>query len=138
MDFQEISNNMIADFDRAVAINSKIEKLQRKIDAEKAGYTEASDLGAAAGLESGDIILKILSELYPEGKIPREEAEEILMPLLQHQHEYIVDAAAKVQETMNKKAKIGLKAIRPEFNLDRARDLIYYISDRSFEDGFSW
>ncbi len=138
MDPRELTNAMIREFDKALALDPEARKIRRKADEGSATYVDAGNYGAAAGRAVGKVIIRNMQELYPEGRIPRLEVSPILLPLLEHEHDVICNITEKVQTTMNQKAGIVLKAIRPQFNKERADELIRVLSDGSFEDGFTW
>ena len=56
-------------------------------------------------------------------------ASRIIPETLQHNHELITEVTAKIQEDLNKRAGIGIKAIKPELNEDRIKGLIEKVSN---------
>lgn len=138
MDPQETISNMISAYDAAVASDKTITKMQRLLNDGKGGYSEVNELAGASGSIVGKIIAAQLKEMYPEGRIPRVEIEPILIPLMQHNHDFVAAAAEKAQNKINEDVGVGLKAIRPEFDMDRAKEFVREISDGSFDDDFTW
>lgn len=126
------------DFTEDLQTDRMIAGIQRKID--RGGtWADAEAYAARLGeLKSRALQNNITAAVLPEGRMSRELAEEILMPALEENYRLVLDAAAQVQESLNQKAGIGLKAVRPEMNTDRVQGLVERIGEsENFED-VSW
>ena len=79
-----------------------------------------------------------LHELYPEGQITEDQAREVLSPILRQLHDTVNMMTAETINQMNAAAGIGLKALNPEYDIERENELVAEVSHRSFEDGVTW
>lgn len=61
-------------------------------------------------------------EMFPSGKMQQEMVDSII-GLLRLDHEIVTEATTIVQEKLNQDAGIGLKAVEPKMDLDRAQGL---------------
>lgn len=107
-------SNILTDFSRTNESDDNIKKLKKKIEDGSATYTEANKY---ALLVSGNMKTSferyMKSENLPNGKCYYNIAERIISATEHEQYEMIAEYAENVQKTLNKKAKIGIKAQRP-------------------------
>ncbi len=92
----------------------------------------------AEGREAAKKAEKQLQELYPNGQISEDEVRAVLSPILRKLHDDVNQMSAETINQMNKDASIGLKALKPEYDIARENEMVTEISRRSFEDGFTW
>ena len=116
-----------------------IADLQKRLRESGVSYREAEEYAARIGeLLSRALRENISPEILPGGKMPLDLAEEILRPLLTQNYEEASRVAAQVQKSLNERAGLGMNALRPEVNEDRATGIIEKISSYdSYEEG-SW
>ena len=114
-----------------------IADLQKRLSESGVSYREAEEYAARIGeLLSRALQENITAEILPDGKMPLELAEEILRPLLTQNYEEASRVAAQVQKSLNQRAGLGMNALQPEVNEDRATGIIEKISSYdSYEDG---
>jgi len=107
----------------------------KKINEGKATYEEVEELSYRVGKDLGKSLLANLEPTIPAGaKVPDDIYEVILGPVLKEGHGAVIEAAKKVQEEMNKRAGIGLKAQTADFDEDRAKGLAEKLKSGIFED----
>lgn len=119
-----ITSGLIESFVEAIQNDSIIERLVEKINDGRATYADVERLASRTGTITGTLISDRLSELAVDGTVTEDQAREVLMALTESNHRLVSNAAAEVQESLNRRAGLGLKAIRPEFNRDRVEGLI--------------
>lgn len=125
------------DFTSAIGNDKKIAWLEKRIST--AGkWRDAEEYAALLGEHKSRALQKnITAGVLPDGRMTKELAEEVLTPTLTANYRMAVEASARVQESLNEAAGIGMKAVRPELNADRIRGLVNRISaGESFEDVF--
>lgn len=126
MDFEEIKLQELAEkvmaeeYDVAVTRDAKIAKLQKAAKEGIAKYRAAEEIASRTGMHTADVLLTNLADLYPDGKIPEEDAKALITPMLRHNYEYVSEYAKEAQETMNKDIGVSLNAVVPEFDRNRA------------------
>lgn len=115
-----------------------IAKLEKQIREGKGTFSILHKLSEASGLDLADSIIKKLNNDYPGGEISAEDARAILHPSLIRNHLFISEMTAAVINTMYQKAKIGIKAISPEYNIARENDLVTEVVDGTYtREGFA-
>lgn len=116
--------------------SEKIKALEAKVRDGTATYIEAQRYA----VETGDILAKafkkyITEDALPDGRMYYNIAQRILQPTLKENYTLITDVAKQVQEVLNKKAGLGLKAVVPEFNQERVDGLVNHLDHaETFED----
>lgn len=90
------------------------------------------------GRKAAELAEKQLQELYPNGHMTEDQVREVLSPILKKLHDDVNQLSAETINQMNKDAGIGLKALKPEYDIERENELVKEISRRSFEDGVTW
>lgn len=135
---QELLGTVENDFTSALQQDRIIAKLRRRID-NGGTWADAEDYAARLGeLKSRALQRSITAELLPDGRMSRELAEEILTPALTENYRLALDAAVRVQESLNRSAELGLKAVRPELNADRIQGFVERIGQGESFDEVSW
>ena len=106
-------------------------KLEKKIRDGKGTFKDLHALSAASGKDLSAIVMRELKEEFPNGNISEADARRIIRPHLLRNHAYISEMAAAVIDAMNKKAGVGLKAVAPEYNMNRENEIVKEIVDWS-------
>lgn len=102
-------------------------------------WADAEAYAARVGeLKSAALQSNITAAVLPNGTMSRELAKEILMPALEENYHLVMNAAAQVQESLNQKAGIGLRAVRPKMNIDRVQGIVEKVSSGESFDKVSW
>lgn len=135
---EELLSDIESAFTTAVKSDKDIAWLQKRID--KGGkWRDAEEYAARLGeLKSQALQGCITADRLPDSRMSRELAEEVLTPALSGNYRMVVEAAARVQENLNETAGIGLKAVRPELNMNRIEGLVERISEGESFDAVSW
>lgn len=110
--------------------NSRIDNLIKKIANGDADYETlleyANELGKC--LENA-FKLNISDDVLPDGKMYYNIAQRIVEPFVKQNYDYISNYCVTVQNDLNTKAGLGLKGIKPDYNLEKTESIINYISN---------
>ena len=127
------------DFRTRIQNSTKLKDLLQLVTDGKATYVQAEEFAHEAGtLLSQTLGEHISSAVLPDGKMYFNIADRVLRPVLQEDHQLISDVAVQVQEHLNKKAGIGLKAQSVSVNEDRIDGIIDKVSDAESFDDVAW
>lgn len=116
-DGAQIARKVIEEFDKNISGNEIVQNFYRLAAGGEATYKEANEAAREAG--------EILAQAYrnnvgeanpPDEKMIYELAKQILDAPMRHDYETVSEIATLAQENLNKKAGIGIKAIRSEFD----------------------
>ena len=120
--------------------NSKIiRELYRKVEQGNATYKEANEFAIEVGeLLSGSFKKNLSSSVLPNGRMYYNVADRIIRDTLGNNYELVADISAKIQEILNKKAGIGIKAIKPKINEDKVRGIVDIVSGKEKYDDIAY
>ena len=120
--------------------NSKIiRELYRKVEQGNATYKEANEFAIEVGeLLSGSFKKNLSSSVLPDGRMYYNIADRIIRDTLGNNYELVADISAKIQEILNKKAGIGIKAIKPKINEDKVRGIVDIVSGKEKYDDIAY
>lgn len=120
--------------------NSKIiRELYRKVKQGNATYKEANEFAIEVGeLLSGSFKKNLSSSVLPNGRMYYNVADRIIRDTLGNNYELVADISAKIQEILNKKAGIGIKAIKPKINEDKVRGIVDIVSGKEKYDDIAY
>lgn len=128
-----------SDFQKNFDQSKRIQGLYDKIRDGTATYAEANDFSIETGSILADTFSrKLSSEILPDGKMYYNIADQVVASLMRNNYELVADAAVRVQETLNKAAQIGIKAVKPELNEDRIRGIVDKVSNSEKYDDAAW
>jgi hypothetical protein len=122
-------------FKAEYSTSKKIKRLLERIKSADANYVDAN----AYAEEVGDILKRafekfVSSDALPDGKMYYNIADRLLRETLGNNYKLIADASETVQTALNRASDIGMKAIRPEMEEDRLKNLIDRISNEEYYD----
>lgn len=99
-------------------------QLLSKIEEGRGNYQDVSDYAVRLGeLLSKALKLRVSADNLPDGKLYYNIAEKLLGPLLKENHELISYAARITQQSLNKAAGLGVKAVVPKLDEERLNEL---------------
>lgn len=126
-------------FDKKIEQNIKIPPLLQAIYDGKASYIEAEDYAFEVGSSLAEVFRENLSsKLLPDGKMYYNIADRVIRPLLETEYMLAANVATQVQNTLNQKAGIGLKAQMIEVDEDRVQGIIDKVSNADAYDEMAW
>lgn len=130
---------ILTDFRTGIQDSEKLKGLLQLVSGGKATYPQAEEFAYEVGSLLSQVLQKhITSAALPDGKMFFNIADRVLRPVLEEDHQIISDVAVKVQEQLNQKAHIGLKAKAVPVNEDRIAGIIDKIADADNFDDVGW
>lgn len=123
---------MINELEKEISKDPEITAFLKKLKDGKAVQSDVSLYGANLGECVGRIIYRSIGK-----DMTWDELNGLAMPLFREVYEKMFDAASIVQVQEDRKDKIGIKPIKPEFPEQKIHDLIYkiYTVVKEQEDG---
>ena len=119
----ELYEAILNDFKTSIEHNFSLQFAAKQL--ETGGYAAAQMFAQEVGKVAADVLQRnLLSGVLPDGKLYFNIAERTITPLLKEMYNLDANACETVQNAINKRAGNALKAVRPEFNTDRAEGLI--------------
>lgn len=135
----ELLERIRNDFKIKFEENEKIKELYELMASGNATYKEVNEFA----IETGRILTIVFandlsSSVLPDGKMYFNIANRIIPDTLKKNHELVTDAGAQVQKSLNEKAGIRIRAIKPEINQDRIVGLVNKVSSADSYDSVAW
>ena len=123
-------------FRRNLEASEEIQRLARLIEEGKADYTDAAKYAELCGQALSQAFgANFTAADLPQGKAYFNIADRVIRPMLEEDHGLISQAAAQVQEALNKKAGLTLKTQKVPLNEDRVAGIVDKVSNaEQFED----
>ena len=126
-------------FREEIGNNSKIKALYAVIQGGNATYIDAEEYAYEVGKALAIVFSDHLSSaVLPEGQMFYNIAERVIRPLLEEDHDLVSDAATTVQQMLNRKAGLGIKAQTVPVNADRIDGIINRVSSAAQYDDVTW
>lgn len=119
-------------FRQQVEQDKTVSSILRKLEGKTADYADAHALAVRYGEILADSFGAELGGFT--GVMPKELAEMLIRPMLGQNYELVSEAAQQVQQMLNERAGIGLKAIKAPLNVDRVDGIIGRVCEEPFED----
>lgn len=146
----DIANELLEllkkDYEKEVSENKTIQLILKKTKEGTADYTDSLKFAK----EIGNCVEKaftnnISDETLPDSKMYYDLAKALIEPMCKENYKTITAHCAAIQTSLNKRANIGLQAIKPEYNKEKTEGIINYISsankyserEQSFLDSLS-
>lgn len=131
MEKAEVINKLRRNFELARTHHKRFSALYDKVLDGTITYPEVQELAKMSGEEIGNAVYQYVKE--NPGEFTEEELMDLIPDVLQINHEYVSEACEVAQEQINKKAGVGLKPAKPDFDRVRASDLAKVILTESEE-----
>lgn len=126
-------------FSEKISLNPKIRSMAKQIMDGSATYVDAEEYAYQIGQALSQTFGELLSsDVLPDGRMYFNIADRVLRPMLMEDHKIVADAAEKVQNALNKKAKIGIKAQSAPVNEDRIYGIVNKVAEAENYDDVSW
>lgn len=127
------------DFERSYLKSKRIIELKSRLVKGVADYKDGHTFAIEVGTILSNAFCKNISSAdLPDGRLYYNIADRVLRPMLEHDFDLISEYSMEMQEILNKKAKIGIKAIRPELNLDKIQGIIDITSGKKQYDDIAY
>lgn len=124
----------MTEYGKALMKNPTIRKLGQKVDSGTITAAEMNRLCGEYGKMAGRCIGDQLLAEYPNGHVSEDDVRVVVSPVLRQMHKLISEVTMKMINAQYEKAGIGIKAVVPEYNVQRENELVKELSRRSFED----
>lgn len=135
----ELIDVLRKEFSRSCSRDRKITAILDKVESGMATYADAHELSLLVGKGLSNSMLTYVTEDFFAGdNFTREEAEELLVPMLEDAFERISTPTAKIQKSLNQKAGLGLNAKTPPMNQERLAGLCEKIASYSDYVSAKW
>lgn len=135
----EILDRIETIFQNKFTNDKTIAKLYWKVQQGTATYKEVNEYAVRTGELLAEALRRGVSSAdIPDGRMYYNIAERVLTPMLTNNYEIVSAVAAQVQDSMNKAAGIGIKAIKPEVNTDRIDGIVNKVSAAQSYDDVAW
>ena len=136
---RELLERLRRSFSEKFTKNKKIDKILSTIREGEPTYSEVNELSIVVG----DILAEVFGEnlsqdLLPDGKMYYNIAKRTIEPMMINNYGIVTDNAAIVQEILNKKAGIGIKAQIPPLNQSRIDGIINRLDEAEFFNDIKW
>lgn len=127
------------EFSNEISKSNVIKSLFEKISNGSATYAEAHEYA----IEVGRILAtayknNISSSVLPDGKMYYNIAKRVIEPTMKVNYELVANVAEHVQNSLNKKANIGIKAIKPQLNQDKIDGIVSRLASEDTYDDVAW
>ena len=123
---EKINNSFTLSYQESKDIKKSLEAIERKT----VSYEEAEAFAEAIGKMLVEALNEhITADVLPDGKMYFNIAEKILEPTMENNYSLISEYAKDVQEILNSKADIDVKAVKPKYNDKKLKTLISIISN---------
>lgn len=135
----EILERVEAIFQNRFTKDKTIADLHRRVQQGTATYKEVNEYAVRTGEILAEALRRgVSSSELPDGRMYYNIAERVLTPTLTNNYEIVSGVAVQVQESLNKAAGIGIKAIKPELNTDRIDGLVNKVSAAQSFEAVAW
>lgn len=140
---EDIAPALLNDLQQAFAekldASDGIRRLLKAIRDGTGTYIEAGDYA----WEVGDALANVFGErlssaVLPDGRMYYNIADRVIRPLLEQDYALVAEAARTVQQHLNEKAELGLKAQAAPLNVDRIDGIIDRVSAAESFDDVRW
>lgn len=126
-------------FDGALQDNKQAKELLEAIMAGSAVYPDAAAYAEDVGQALADAFAAVLSsETLPDGRMYWNIADRVVRPMLEEDHQLVSTAAVKVQQALNQRAGLGLKAQAATLDNDRVEGILNKITAAERYDDVAW
>lgn len=137
----ELNEQIDAKFKANNLRDRQLRAVSQKIDSGKANLTDAHAYAERLGINLSSALTGTLTaDNLPNGKLYYNIAERTVIPALESNYDMVNEAAAKIQEDLDRKSRIGLKAVKADFPKDRIQNLIDKLTadDITADEVISW
>lgn len=126
-------------FNEKILLSPKIRAVEKIIRTGKATYVDAEDYAYLIGEALSQTFGELLSaDVLPDGRMYYNIADRVLRPLLEDDHKIVSNAAVIAQESLNKKAGIGIKAQTVGVDEDRIYGIVNKVAEADNFDNIAW
>ena len=127
------------DFEKSMENNPALDRVAELVKSGTATYKDANDYATWTGqLLSAAIKKNVKVDTLPDGRMYYNIADRIIGDTLSNNYELVSKVATQVQESMNLKYNIGMKAVKPKINQSRINGLVDRLSGEDDFEKVAW
>lgn len=139
----DISEDLLAKlqnkFKNEVKQNQELIALVNKVKNGQATHHETNQFA----IKIGEVLAQIFQDNLSADQLPNRRmyyniASKVIDPLMINNYELVSNLGIEVQKTLNKKAKISIKPIKPPFNGERSQGIIQRVASTENFDDIKW
>ena len=135
----ELLEEIKREFQKRFNKNDSIKDLYEKVRKKKASYKEAHKFAEETGeILAGVFKDNISSDRLPDGRMYYNIAKRIIPEMLKNNYELTTEISMDIQKNINESARIGIKALRPEFNEDKVQGIVNIVSGKEEYDKIAY
>ncbi|MDO4679683.1 MAG: hypothetical protein Q4A55_00180 [Aerococcus sp.] len=113
-------------------------KIQALLQGKKRSHKQADEFAKQTAKQLGASIQDhVYSAVLPDGRMSYEMADHVIGKMLEESYRDVDDFTASVQKSLNKDAKLGIKAQKTDFNTNMAKGLVNKVSEADNFDAFT-
>ncbi len=133
---EKLYENVQSSFERNLAADKKAASLLEKINAGKGNYVVAGDYAECVGESLRKAYQTNLSGI--DGAMHWSTAKAVIEPTLEEEYGIVSTAAATVQQSLNTKAGMGLKAVKASYNSEAVSGIMNKVCSYESYDAAAW
>ena len=121
--FEELLKKMLTEYSKRISADNALKALRQTIYTGPTSET-AVQYAEAAGRILSDILQdNVTAGLFGE-TIDVSDLASLIIPMLERNHEGVVAASSTIQKVLNKRNKLNLKVVKPEFDRHAAMNIV--------------
>lgn len=125
----ELLEKITNSFKENISKKQSLKKLKELVEKGNATYQEAHSYAIGVGEAMADAFSSNLSaDILPDGKLYYNIAEKIIPPTMNKGFDMVSVVTQRIQQSLNKKAGLNIKAIAPDLNEDRIDRIVGIVS----------
>lgn len=118
--FNDVKSEIASAVNSDLRANTLLDKLRNG-----AGYREAHAYSVRVGTLTGNVLRK-----HQPTDLSEWDLDDLIPGTLGLNHNMVVAACSEAQKNVNKKARVGMRAVEPEFDGNRAYGLVEAVKER--------
>ena len=134
----ELLEQIEAEFNKRHKKSKALKALNAKIKDGTATYHNANLYAIDVGEMLKEAYKTITGDMLPDGKMYYNIAERIIKPTIEEKFNLITEITEKVQNSLNKGAGIGLKAIKPKIDPNRVQGILNRLAEAEQFTEVAW
>lgn len=135
----ELLEKIKSSFYSGIDSSLEVRRIKKLLDAGNANYATAHDYAS----ELGKILMKafgdnLSADVLPDGRMYFNIAKRIMESMLGHDHHLVANVASQVQELLNAKAGLGIKALKVPLDESRVAGFVERLANAENFDDVAW
>lgn len=132
----EAMSDLLTELTQRVGQDNRLQALIQKLADGKTTYSDLDEFALLLGKHLGNAMYYTMPAYvtWPDGFLTKEVADAIIPPGLRANYETIIEYARVTQKGLNERAKLGLNAVVPDYDLNREYGLIDYVTGKPWSD----